>query len=86
MFFFGIARLVFRMGATHHHLLGDVLLGFEQRYPSQSNSDPNLPLPTTHKAFIAKLLNPTNTNSLTSILPLPPTMSCLCSIWTVVGL
>ncbi len=73
--FFRIARLVFRMGTTHHQLLGSVLLGFEQRHPSQSAADTNLPLPTTHKAFVAKLLNPTNTNSLTSILPLPPTVS-----------
>ena len=34
-----------------------------------------MPLPTTHKAFVAKLLNPTNTNSLSSILPAPPAVS-----------
>jgi hypothetical protein len=73
--FFRIARLVFRTGTTHHQQLGDVLLGFEQRYPSRSPVHMNLPLPTTHKAFVAKLLNPTNTNSLTSILPIPPTVS-----------
>jgi hypothetical protein len=73
--FFRIAQLVFHTGTTHQQQLGDVLLGFEQRYPSRSPVNMNLPLPTTHKAFVAKLLNPTNTNLLTSILPITPMVS-----------
>ena len=77
--FFRIARLVFKLGRTHQNLLGGVLSGFETRYPrlngaSTVGSSHTLQLPTTHKAFIAKLLNQTNTNSLTSIIPLPPTV------------
>jgi hypothetical protein len=77
--FFRIARLVFQLGPKHQHLLGGVLTGFEMRHPSPagtstSQSSQGLQLPTTHKAFIAKLLNQTNTNSLTSIIPRPPTV------------
>jgi hypothetical protein len=57
-----------------------VLSGFETRFPRPNvnsfyRSGHILQLPTTHKAFVAKLLNQTNTNSLTSIIPLPPTPS-----------
>jgi hypothetical protein len=74
-----IARLVFQLGPKHQHLLGGVLSGFETRYPlpgfaTSYRSSDGLQLPTTHKAFVAKLLNQTNTNSLTSIIPLPPTV------------
>jgi hypothetical protein len=73
--FFRIARLVFQIGPKQQHLLGGVLAGFETRYPPHhSNGSNELRLPTTHKAFIAKLLNETNTNSLTSIIPLLPTV------------
>ena len=72
-----IARLVFQLGPKHQHLLAGVLAGFEARYVSSSfaqvsTSSNGLQLPTTYKAFIAKLLNQTNTNSLTSIIPFPP--------------
>jgi hypothetical protein len=77
--FFRIARLVFQLGPKPQHLLGGVLSRLETRYlplttatVTHSSSD-HLQLPTTHKAFIAKLLNQTNTNSLTSIIPVPPT-------------
>jgi hypothetical protein len=75
--FFRIARLVFKTGAQHQHLLGAVLAGFEMRFSSPviSNNMQTtscLPLPTTQKAFVATLLNPTNQNSLTSIIPRPP--------------
>ena len=77
--FFRIARLVFQLGPKHQNLLGGVLSGFETRYqlPRSATSEHvinSLQLPTTQKAFIAKLLNQTNTNSLTSIIPLPPTV------------
>ena len=77
--FFRIARLVFQLGPKHQHLLGGVLSGFETRYAPPSFADTYLtrsdvPLPTTHKAFMAKLLNQTNKNSLTSIMPVPPTL------------
>lgn len=79
--FLRIARLVFQLGPKHQHLLGGVLSGFETRYrpPSfdcMTRPCDDLYLPTTHKAFVAKILNHTNTNSLTSIIPLPPT-ACL---------
>jgi hypothetical protein len=56
------------------------LSGFETRCtkPSAGSSylaSHGLQLPTTHKAFVAKLLNHTNTNSLTSIIPTPPTVN-----------
>jgi hypothetical protein len=70
--FLRIARLVFQLGPKHQHLLGGVLSGFETRYPCPPSAHDGLRLPTTHKAFIAKLLNQTNTNSLTSIIPVPP--------------
>jgi hypothetical protein len=78
--FFRIARLVFQLGPKHQHLLGGVLSGLETRNLPPSldttyRSSDGLQLPTTHKAFTAKLLNPTNTNSLTSTIPLPPTIS-----------
>jgi hypothetical protein len=77
--FFRIARLVFQLGPKHQHLLAGVLAGFETRHPPPSGAFTHHPrnhlqLPTTHKAFVAKLLNQSNTNSLTSILPLPPTI------------
>ena len=80
MMFLRIARLVFKLGPTHQHLLAGVLSGFETRYRPLNGSvicasRHELPLPTTHKAFVAKLLNPTNTNSLSSILPAPPALS-----------
>jgi hypothetical protein len=80
MLFLRVARLVFQLGPKHQHLLGGVLSGFETRFPSPNvdslyRSGHVLQLPTTHKAFVAKLLNQTNTNSLTSIIPLPPTTS-----------
>jgi hypothetical protein len=77
--FFRIARLVFQLGPNHQKLLGGVLSGFETRVlPANSASHPffstGLQLPTTQKAFIVKFLNQTNTNSLTSIIPRPPTI------------
>jgi hypothetical protein len=76
--FFRIARLVFQLGPKHQHLLAGVLAGFETRYlpPSITSTQHShgVQLPTTHKAFTAKLLNQTNTNSLTSIIPIPPTV------------
>ena len=77
--YFRIARLVFQLGPKHQQLLAGVLSGFETRYPLPSfasyyHPSTGLQLPTTYKAFIAKLLNQTNKNSLTSIIPLPPTV------------
>ena len=68
--FFRIARLVFQLGPKHQHLLAGVLAGFETRHPPPSGACTHHPrnhlqLPTTHKAFVAKLLNQSNTNSLT---------------------
>jgi hypothetical protein len=78
--FLRVARLVFQLGPKHQHLLGGVLSGFETRFPPPNvdsfyRSGHVLQLPTTYKAFVAKLLNQTNTNSLTSIIPIPPTTS-----------
>ena len=78
--FFRIARLVFQLGPKHQNLLGGLLSGFETRYQAPSLEAiyldrHGLQLPTTHAAFTAKLLNQSNKNSLTSILPLPPTIS-----------
>ena len=76
--FFRIARLVFQLGPKHQNLFGEVLSGFETRYrPSlsfylSSQFYSGLQLPTTHKAFLSKILNNTNTNSLASIIPIPP--------------
>jgi hypothetical protein len=72
--FFRIARLVFATGAKQQHLLGGVLSGLEMRYlsPGSLSTSAGLPLPTTYKAFNSTLLNPTNQNSLTSIIPRPP--------------
>ena len=70
--FFRIARLVFKTGPYQQNLFGDVLSSFERRYPPASNVFNMLPLPTTHKAFVATLTNATNQNSFTSIIPRPP--------------
>ena len=75
--FVRIAKLVFQTGSKQQHLLAEVLTGFEKRFSSagvgsRSMVMTGLPLPTTHKGFLSTLLNPTNRNSLTSILPRPP--------------
>jgi hypothetical protein len=77
--FFRIARLVFQLGPNHQKLLGGVLSGFETRVLPANSAihsfvSTGLQLPTTQQAFIAKFLNQTNTNSLTSIIPRPPTI------------
>jgi hypothetical protein len=75
--FVRIARLVFKTGPQQQHLLAEVLSGFETRYaaPVMGHSavgGTGLPLPTTHKGFSSTLLNSTNQNALTSIIPRPP--------------
>jgi hypothetical protein len=77
--FFRIAPLVFKTGPQQQHLLAGGLSGFEMLHSPPScyrstMATSCLPLPITHKAFLATLINPTNQNLLTSIIPRPPTV------------
>ena len=73
--FLMIARIVMITGEEVHELLSSILLFFHEiakYFLLKVKLFPKMPLPLTLQNFQSMILNESNTNSLKSILPIPP--------------